>query len=356
MGRIAEALIALVPIVGCAHYIKLDPKNVTELEITSADDGDGKQICARGGLVDVAITTKEGKKVYEGATGAPDENHFDPALVKLKASIGKINDRSWNPPDLALAMLDQTVTITATLVANPTVKTSVELTPQWACEPSAAILGGANGEPGRAGDDTHLNQGAPGGDGGTGGRGGNAPRSTVSIGWLERSKGKLAIVQIATDRVGEFTYLLAPTTKLRIWAGGGTGGPGGYGGQGDLQNGPKMLSGAGGRGGDGGDGGDGGEVIIQYDASSPELAKLVTADTGEGAGGDAGVRRFLRLRGRQSAPRSCRCRRSTRTQWSPGSRRSLRRGSWHRRSARRDDRSRSGGCDRRTARGTDAAE
>src|SRR5450432_328302 len=233
MGRMFAALITLAPVVGCAHYLKLDPKTINTLEVTSADDDKPKQICARGGLVDVAVFTSDRKKFYEGASGAPDEKHFDPALVRLAASIGKLDDRSWNPPDSAFALLDQHVTITATLVSNPAVTASVELEPQWGCEPAAAIIGGGEGGRGDPGADAQASVHQVGGTGAAGGRGGNGSRAVVSIGWLDRPHGKLAIVHIAADGVGEYAYLLEPSTKLRIWNGGGPGGAGGYGGRGD---------------------------------------------------------------------------------------------------------------------------
>src|SRR5262249_4915546 len=81
---------------GCAHFYKLEVKDVTALEVS----GDAQsQTCARGGLVDVRAVTKDGQKHAEGEHEHPKENEFDPALVKLEASAGGFHDRSWNPPD-----------------------------------------------------------------------------------------------------------------------------------------------------------------------------------------------------------------------------------------------------------------
>ena len=48
MNRLA--LVLAIAATGCAHFYKLDPKNVTALEL--ADDS-AAEICARGSLVDV---------------------------------------------------------------------------------------------------------------------------------------------------------------------------------------------------------------------------------------------------------------------------------------------------------------
>ena len=139
----------LVAASGCAHFYKLDPKNVTALEV----HGDASaQICARGALVDVLAVTKDGKKHPEGERAHPRENEFDPALVKLEASVGGFHDRSWNPPDDPLALLSTSeITITATLVANPAITATTKVAPTWACDPPAAYAGGNDGSQGDSG-------------------------------------------------------------------------------------------------------------------------------------------------------------------------------------------------------------
>ena len=260
---------------GCAHYYKLDVKSVTALEVS----GDARSlICARGALVDVRAVTKDGKKFAEGDREHPKENEFDPTLVKLEASTGSFHDRSWNPPDDALALLSvDEITITATLIANPQITATTKVAPTWACDAPVAYLGGDDGGQG----DSGIQDGA---DGSAGGHGNNGQNVVVTIGSIQHGDGQLAIADVQSDS-GESVYVLDPRTPLKVLAGGGAGGAGGMGAFGAGTDNCDGRGGPGGRGGDGGDGGDGGTVTIRYDASSPELARLVIADV---HGGDAG--------------------------------------------------------------------
>ncbi|MDQ3295756.1 MAG: hypothetical protein M3619_04170 [Myxococcota bacterium] len=243
----------LVCLVACggAQSVKLEENNVTTLQVITGDGPKDRRICARGDVVEVVVTTKDGKAYYEGSSGAVEHDRFDPAIVTLTASIGDMNDRSWNPPDDAMAMLDKKLTITATLVANPSITSTIELEPHWKCWPPTAVAGG---KPGSSGDAGAKGEAA-----------GNAPRTTISIGYLPYRDGKLVAVTVEPQGSPMQTYLLDPTITMRVFAGGGSGGGGG------------------------GDGGDGGEVTVLYDAASPELAKYVVIDNAAGPGGDAGV-------------------------------------------------------------------
>ncbi len=283
---IHRLLLLCVVASGCARYAKIDPKNVTTLQVISGDGPKDRRICARGDVVEVAATMKDGKTYYEGMPGVVDEKRFDPALVRLTSSVGRMNDRSWNPPDAAMAMLDTKVTITATLIANPSITSKIELEPHWKCwAPTAAAGGeiGGGGDGGQAGD-----AGGQGGDAGGGGAGGHAPRTTVAIGYIPYQDGKLVAVTVEPQGWPMQAYLLDPTITMKVFAGGGAGGGGGGGGPGGDAAGAGQRGGNGGRGGDGGDGGDGGEVTVVYDAASPELAKFVVVDNGAGPGGGAG--------------------------------------------------------------------
>jgi hypothetical protein len=258
---------------GCAHFYKLDPKNVTALEV-----GGGGQLCARGALVDVLALTKDGQKHPEGEREHPKENEFDPALVKLEASVGAFHDRSWNPPDDPLALLPvDGVTITATLVANPSITATTKLAPTWACDAPAAYVGGNDGGQGEGGVQD--------GEAGQPGQPGESAREVVvTIGWIQHGDGRLAIADVQTEN-GTSTYVLDPSTPLSVFARGGAGGAGGMGSFGRGMDNCEGRGGPGGRGGDGGDGGDGGNVIVRYDAQSPELERMVNVDA---SGGDAG--------------------------------------------------------------------
>lgn len=272
-------LACVVATSGCAHFLKLDPKNVTALEVS----GDAAaQVCARGALIDVRAVTKDGQKHAEGDSGHPKENEFDPSLVKLEASVGSFHERSWNPPDDPLALLSvDELTITASLVANPAITATTKVSPTWACDPPSAYVGGNDGGQGDMSTDE-------GGEGGTGGNGDNGQNVVVTVGWIQHGNGRLAIADVQADS-GESVYVLDPSTPLKVFAGGGAGGAGGTGGWGRGLNSCEGKGGPGGRGGGGGDGGDGGNVTVRYDASSPELAQLVVVDVQGGAAGPGGT-------------------------------------------------------------------
>lgn len=263
---------------GCAHFYKLDVKNVTALEVS----GDSQaQICARGSLVDVRAVTKDGKKHAEGDREHPKEDEFDPSLVKLEASTGSFHDRSWNPPEDPLALLSvDEITVTATLIANPSITATTKVIPTWACDPPAAYVGGNDGAQG----DSDMSDG---GEGHKGADGSPGQSVVVTVGWVQHHDSKLAIADVRSDS-GESVYVLDPTTPLKVLAGGGAGGAGGGGWFGRGMDNCNGKGGRGGKGGDGGDGGDGGTVTIRYDASSPELAQLIQAEVQGGAAGPRG--------------------------------------------------------------------
>ena len=284
-------LLALATAPGCHHYYKLDVEHVTALRIAGLSGDGGLRasgtLCARGALVDVIATTADGRTHEEGRRTRVDANQFDPALVRLTASSGELHDRSWNPPKDPLALLAQpTLTVTATLVANPAIQQSATFTPTWACDAPVAYVGGGDGSGGAFGTSA-SEPGKPGGAGGVGQRGADGYHSTVTIGWLQRGGAeRLAIADVVTRGLGEAIYVLDVTTPLELLANGGNGGGGGTGGFGGATE--VGVAGPGGRGGDGGDGGDGGTVIVRYDAASPELQRLVTVENRGGHGGPPG--------------------------------------------------------------------
>jgi hypothetical protein len=286
MNRVLQVCM-LLALAGCPHYMKLDPKTISALDVMPSEDPQSGRICARGGLIDVAATTKDGKRILEGSSNQVSETEFDPALVDLTASIGTVHERSWNPPNEAAATLDATVKVTATLHANPSVTKTVELHPHWACEPPVALIGGGDGAEGYGGgqnaDDQRGTDGPP-GDGG-----GNAGTATIEVGYVPHGDARLVAVYINATGVGEFLYFLDPSITMRVSATGGAGGGGGYGMSGGNAGGDYGRGADGGRGGDGGDGGTGGVVTVYYDAASPELAKYVAVDVSGGKGGIGGT-------------------------------------------------------------------
>ncbi len=283
------SLLALAP--SCHHYYKLDVEHVTALSIAGVG-GDGSlrangTLCARGALVEVVATTADGRVHQQGLRTHVDANQYDPALVRLTASSGELHDRSWNPPRDPLALLAQpTLTVTATLVANPAIQQSATFTPTWACDAPVAYVGGGDGSGGSFGVSA-SEPGKQGGPGGVGQRGADGYHTTVTLGWLARAGGeRLAIAHVMTRGQGEAIYVLDATTPLEILANGGNGGGGGTGGFGGATE--VGIAGPGGRGGDGGDGGDGGAVVVRYDAASPELQRLVEVENRGGHGGPHG--------------------------------------------------------------------
>lgn len=276
---------ALLLFAGCAHYYKLDVASVQTLEVRVVN-GDGSPVdalCAHNALVSVIAVDKDGTRHAEGSRDHVRKSQFDPRLVAITATTGSFHDRSWNPPSDPLAMLQvKQITIEAKLVDNPQVTARIAIPPTWACDPPTLYVGGNDGSNGMLGD-TALADGATGGTGNKGGRGGDAPETLARIGWVTGPVGQ----KLALARVGTHAFVLDPSTPLHLDATGGTGGAGGTGGNGGSVTAGK--AGQGGKAGDGGDGGAGGEVVVQWDAADPALAKLITVDVSGGKGGPAGV-------------------------------------------------------------------
>ena len=274
--------LAIVLLAGCAHYYKLDVASVTSLDLS----GDGT-LCARGSLIDVVAITRDGGRHAEGRNDQIREDEFDPKLVEITASVGSLHDRSWNPPADPLAMLTvPRVELTAKLIARPEVSSKITLTPTWNCEAPIVYVGGTDGANGLRGNTSLADRGV-GGPGNPGDRGGDGPRSLIEVGWVTGPAGeRLALAKVTTPNTEDALYILDPRMWLRVAGVGGQGGAGGTGGFGG-----SVTSGKGGKGGpagDGGDGGDGGEVVVHWDAASPELAKLIAIDISGGPGGEAG--------------------------------------------------------------------
>jgi hypothetical protein len=288
---------------------KVDPAQITAVNIV-APKGE-TTYCAGGDPLALTATVT-----------LSDHRVLEMAAFEWSSTWGQINDGRLTVPRDPFAALGRDVTVEVGVVDRPDLRSSITLTPSYACG-TGYYASGAYGQSGRSGESGERGRGGGGGgasqragdgeDGQDGGRGGSG--SDGGPGHLLRAyagyvdtptSGRLiAVVVVDGDQVGRMLFDPAgPKFVLGSLGGaGGAGGDGGRGGdggsggafsadattEGDGGNGGD--GGAGGDGGDGANGGDGGELELIYDRRFPALAQafeVTTAGGGAGGGGQGG--------------------------------------------------------------------
>lgn len=304
------------------RYATLDAKQAAALDLILV--GGGTTFCVHGGApqLKAVVTLSDGKRLETWSHGQNRDGTIDFENLELSASFGLV-DRAGQVQvgGDPFAVMDRELEIAAAIAGRTEVNDSLTLRPTFDCgaviDVSAAAgpagLSGASGRAGRAGgsgdssrEATDGESGGDGQDGGDGGRGDDGPAIEVAVGYVESQvHGRLALVRVgAPSRGGAVRYLLLNPRAGKRFVISARGGPGGYGGAGGAggAGGPGGSNnvqdagdgghggdgGDGGRGGNGGDGGDGGQVVVRFDARSPELQGLVAVVTAGGAAGGAG--------------------------------------------------------------------
>lgn len=292
------ALLALVASCGPSfHYTAFDPLKAKALEIKTTVTIEGA-IAFCGGhakLPPVAVTMADGK--IRATAGVLAEDLLDPGELIWSASLGTIQNGTYEAGADYWKLLDEDVTATVTLAKNKLVTASVTLLPTYVCE-QVANFGGQLGSSGFSGDSgspgAPSRNGGGGRDGQGGGQGGPGPRVVVDLTIAgTKKRGKLVFA-----RIGAQAFVFAEKGgSLGVLATGGQGGQGGSGGHGGSGGGGGTRDntclapgdgGPGGRGGDGGDGGDGGSILVRVDRAYPQLADLVRVNVDGGRGGEPG--------------------------------------------------------------------
>jgi hypothetical protein len=204
-------------------------------------------------------------------------------LERTSAEARPHGDGSWVADDDPMVSLLDGFTITATLRANPALRASARVTPEYSCLSREYSFRGHSGG----------NNGGPGGDG---------PDITVRLG-IVRSPfvDRLLIAAIEVGEAPPVYHLadasrITPRDWLEVESRGGRGGRGregqdGVKGSDGTQGCPGTNGGPGGAGssgGRGGVGGRGGHITIIAAAEEPFLAGLVDVRSRGGDGGDGG--------------------------------------------------------------------
>ena len=276
----------------------LDPSQVTKLMV---DAHSGKVCPWHEAKIDLAVTLKDGK--LRATNGLDNDSKIDARKdFSFSASAGKMSVRVEGvyvvpPPDYSF-LLENDITVSANLVANPAMKAETQVIPDFSCKEEMGSGGEAGyaGEAGYPGDESGYD-GGPGGNGANGEQGYDASPVEVYVGMVDTPKrGRLVVARLVRPSDGaQDIRLVAPGPKQLIivnrGGAGGAGGPGGYGGRGDnTDKGCRGgRGGSGGNGANGANGGNGAAVSVFYDQAHPELRDMVVVDNSGGSGGAAGA-------------------------------------------------------------------
>jgi hypothetical protein len=158
-------------------------------------------------------------------------------------------------------LLAGTVSITAHLIKDPRVSSTLQLPISFDCDQTVEFAG----RPGRDGINAN-----PGEDGEPG-----LPVLVAATFANPKGGPRVAFVKAVPSKGAPAYFFLAPGRRLAIDLRGGNGGAGG----------PGVFSL---RGGPGGDGGDGGRLEVLFDRRYPELKSIIGVAAGGGRGGAAG--------------------------------------------------------------------
>ena len=253
----------------------VDPASVVAVEAKSEQTS----LCP-GERTALVLTLVENNGTRRSTWTDPEKRKgfVDPSAFVLASPQGTFDNAVFIASDNVASSIDGFV-VTVSVKDHADLTTELTLMPSYDCMKGIVF-------PGTAG--SHGDNGAPGSDGGNGGVGGAGP-TVVAEAMLIASAAfpKLliikAVAKMGADAEGTpggthtqwYAAAFTVDMKVPLWATGGPGGPGGSGG-------------AGANGGNGGAGGIGGSLEVRYDKRSPEIAKVLDAQTTGGAGGAAG--------------------------------------------------------------------